>query len=162
MKTIKRILYIIGGLIITFVILVQIDKSIPDEAVNENVISIDNNNAVTENVETNRPAPTPSLSFNQVGYYKGSDNHRVFTFNVSGNFSRTSIINHGNRQANTSGRNTYVFYYNRNAPNPTMSRSLDQALSIAYSQDCIYIYHKSNLLNGGFSATDLTNKNCKE
>ena len=62
---------------------------------------------------------TANQDFKQVGYYKGAERHRIFTFN-SETLDINAIKEHGASQMNTSGRITWSFYYRGNAPDITL------------------------------------------
>lgn len=80
--------------------------------------------------------------FQQIGYFKADNNHRVFTYNVERGVSASDIESHANGRSHTDGRTTYVFYYFGDAPNPTSATSLDRALQITENSDFKYSYMK--------------------
>jgi hypothetical protein len=77
----------------------------------------------------------------RVGYWK-ENQHRVFTFNVANNTSDEAIRNHAKSQMHTAGRATNAFYYTGNAPDITLSKDRDVALTTAERYKPIYRYDK--------------------
>jgi hypothetical protein len=75
-----------------------------------------------------------------VGYWN-ENQHRVYTFNVD-NISDKAIKNHARSQTHTAGRATNVFYYSGNAPDITLSKDRDVALTTAERYKPIYRYDK--------------------
>lgn len=95
--------------------------------------------------------------FEQVGYFKGSNNTRVYTFEIKTdeNIIMGSVPNelwqlietHGSNRMNTSGRNTQSFYYlsGTNIPDVTLSSDFDMAYEKAYEvQPLALVYIQFN------------------
>jgi hypothetical protein len=82
-----------------------------------------------------------SSGITRVGYWK-ENQHRVFTFNVTNKTSDEAIRNHARSQMHTAGRATNVFYYTGNAPDITLSKDRDVALTTAERYKPIYRYDK--------------------
>lgn len=83
------------------------------------------------------------ISFEQVGYFKGSNNLRYFTFNMrtEGNIDRNNIPKelleltkkHGSKQMNTPGEITASFYYYGETQAPDITNlSAEEANSKAH------------------------------
>lgn len=84
----------------------------------------------------------------QVGYFKSDlknskqDNNRVFTFSIDESFTENQIRNHAGRLMNTTGRNTWGYYYLGKTPDPTLAKDADNALDIAEQESFVYSYMK--------------------
>ncbi|MDZ7846932.1 MAG: hypothetical protein U5L96_09245 [Owenweeksia sp.] len=80
-----------------------------------------------------------SVDFEQIGYWKGESKQRMFTFSIesteqinSGSIPEelwSAIQEHGQKQMNTSGRNTMSYYYlnKQNTPDITTYSTYDGA-----------------------------------
>jgi len=87
----------------------------------------------------------PYLNFEQVGYYKGDNKLRYFTFYVKHGYTvindslpdelRNRIEYHGSKQMHTDGRLTASFYYfdKQNAPDITLL-SAQEANDVAHER----------------------------
>lgn len=81
----------------------------------------DTSNRVSSDKDEQKAASGTNLDFERIGYYKGNNNLRYFTFYVksSESLNRDSLSEdvfeelkkHGSKQSNTSGQITASFYY---------------------------------------------------
>lgn len=92
-----------------------------------------------KNTTQSESQSTESSGITRVGYWKDNQ-HRVFTFNVTNTTSDEAIRNHARSQMHTAGRATNVFYYTGNAPDITLSKDRDVALTTAERYKPIYRY----------------------
>lgn len=80
-----------------------------------------------------------SNDFEEIGYWKGNNKHRIFTFYIKSaeNIQRdsipkelwTAIKGHGEKRMNTSGKNTLSYYYlnKQNTPDVSSYKTYDGA-----------------------------------
>ena len=138
-------LFLMGSLLVLAFILGESESRMNSENQSEDKIE-DVSPPVNQSNQIQYSSPT------QVGYFKADNNNRVFTYNIDRRMPESDIKTHADRRMHTSGRITYVFYYYRNAPNPTTASSLDRALQITENSDFRYSFMKMGNGQSNFSS----------